>query len=346
MNHQKSELYFLLTLIAIIGVITFFIFQPFLYALILAVIFATVFAPMHKRIFAFTRERHGLAAFLTTAFVLVIIIVPVTFLSTQIFQESTQLYSSLINNGGTSSLPQNIERLVRESGVPFLPTDSFDFSQYVKQGLIWLIGHLGTVFSNVAKIMVGIFVLFIALYYLFKDGIKLRKSVSLLSPLQDVYDETIFRKLETAINSVVRGSILVGLAQGALVAIGLYLFGVPNPVLWGSVAAVTSLIPGVGTALVLIPSILFLFFTGEGDSAAGLLIWGIVLVGLVDNVLGPKLVGRGVKFHSFLILLSILGGIILFGPLGFLFGPLTLSLLFAFLEIYSTIRGERNKFTR
>ena len=123
---------------------------------------------------------------------------------------------------------------------------------------------------------------------------------------------------------------------------GFSIFGVPNPILWGSVAAVAALIPGVGTALVLIPSILYLFFIGETVSASGLLVWGIVAVGLVDNILGPKLVGRGIKLHPFLTLLSILGGISFFGPLGFLFGPLTLSLLFAFLEIYSTIRRERN----
>ena len=91
----------------------------------------------------------------------------------------------------------------------------------------------------------------------------------------------------------------------------------------------------------LIPAILFLFFTGATTSAIGLLIWGVVAVGLVDNILGPKIVGSGAKLHPFLILLSILGGISFFGPLGFLFGPLTLSLLFAFLEIYSTIRGAR-----
>jgi len=226
--------------------------------------------------------------------------------------------------------------------IPFLPVGSLDFEQYMEQGLSFLIEHLGTVFSNVAKIMVSIIVLFIALYYLFKDGHELRKSVVALSPLSDVYDETIFRKLELAINSVVRGSISVALVQGVLTAIGLAIFGVPNSVLWGSVAAVTALIPGVGTSIVIIPSILFLFFTGAEVAAVGLLIWGIVAVGLVDNVLGPKIVGKGAKLHPFLILLSILGGIGLFGPIGFLFGPLALALLFAFLEIYSTIRGTRN----
>ncbi|MFZ2303251.1 MAG: AI-2E family transporter [Minisyncoccia bacterium] len=343
MSYQKSELYFLVTLLVGMSIVTFFIFQPFLYALILGVIFATVFSPVHKILLSRLRGNKGLAALVTTIFVLVVIVVPVTLLSTQIFQEATSLYSSLIDNGGIAGLLKSIEDLVRSIGIPFMPTSALDFGQYVKQGLSFLLEHLGTIFSNVAKIIVGIIVLFIALYYLFKDGHELRKSVIALSPLSDVYDETIFRKLELAINSVVRGSISVALVQGVLTAIGLYIFGVPNPVLWGSVASVTALIPGVGTSLVLIPSILFLFFTGSEAGAVGLLIWGIVAVGLVDNVLGPKIVGKGAKLHPFLILLSILGGIGLFGPIGFLFGPLALALLFAFLEIYSTIRGARSK---
>lgn len=342
MSYQKSELYFLITLLVGMSIITFFIFEPFLYALILAVIFATVFAPVHKRILSGFRENRGLSALVATAFVLVVIIVPVTFLSTQIFQEATSLYSSLTDNGGAAGLLRITEDVVRGIGIPFLPAGSLELGQYIEQGLSFLIDHLGTIFSNVAKIMVGIIVLFIALYYLFKDGHELRRSVIALSPLSDVYDETIFRKLELAINSVVRGSISVALVQGVLTAVGLAIFGVPNPVLWGSMATVTALIPGVGTSLVLIPSILFLFFTGAESSAVGLLIWGIVAVGLVDNVLGPKIVGKGAKLHPFLILLSILGGIGLFGPIGFLFGPLALALLFAFLEIYSTIRGTRN----
>lgn len=341
MSYQKSELYFLVTLLAGVFGLTFFIFQPFLYALILAVIFATVFSPVHKRVLSAMRESYGLASLLTTAFILIVIVVPVTFLSIQIFQEATSLYSSVVDNGGAVGLSNIAEEALQNLGVPFLPAGSLDFSQFVKQGLSWLIGHLGTVFSNVAKIMVGLFVLLIALYFLFKDGHNLKKSVIALSPLQDIYDETIFRKLELAINSVVRGSISVSIVQGILTAIGLTIFGVPNPVLWGSMAAISALIPGVGTSLVLIPSILFLFFTGATVSATGLLIWGIVAVGLVDNVLGPKIVGKGAKLHPFLILLSILGGISFFGPLGFLFGPLVLSLLFAFLEIYSTIRGTR-----
>jgi len=331
MNHRKSELYFLLILLAGIFILTFFIFKPFLYALVLAMVFATVFEPVHKKALTITRERQGLAALLATTVVLTIVVMPIAFLSIQIFQEATQLYFSI----DVEDVIQNLKR--------FFPVPmgfSVDVNQYLKQGLSWLLQHLGPLFANVAKVIIGVFVFLIALYYLFKDGQKLKKAVVALSPLQDIHDETIFNKLGLAINSVIKGNLAVALVQGILTAIGFAIFGIPNAALWGSVAAIAALIPGIGTALVLIPAILFLFLSGKTLFAVGLLLWGMTAVGLVDNFLGPKLVERGMRLHPFLILLSILGGIGFFGPLGFLLGPLVLSLLFALFEIYFAIRKE------
>jgi predicted PurR-regulated permease PerM len=268
--------------------------------------------------------------------------VPVAFVSIQIFKEATQLYSSLLSSGGTTGLLHEADVLLNRLGISFFSVGPLELDQYTKQGLGWLIQHLDTVFSRVSMMMIDIFVLLIALYYLFKDGHKLKKSVITLSPLQDVYDETIFRKLELAINSVVRGNLFVGLVQGSLTAIGLTIFGVPNPILWGSITAIAALVPGFGTSLVLVPAVLFLFFTGASTPAMGLFVWWIIAVALVDNVLGPKLVGHGSQLHPFLILLSVLGGVSFFGPLGFLFGPLSLSLLFASLEVHSSVHKERH----
>ena len=106
-----------------------------------------------------------------------------------------------------------------------------------------MLQHIGPLFANVAKAMVGIFIFLIALYYLFKDGHKLKTAVVALSPLQDIHDETIFDKLVLAINSVIKGSLAVAFIQGILTAVGLAIFGVPNAVLWSSVAAITALIP-------------------------------------------------------------------------------------------------------
>lgn len=342
MNHQKSEVYFLLVLLAGIFVLAFFIFKPFLYALILAMVFATVFEPVHKRILIITRERRSLAALLTTVSVLIVVVAPITFLSVQIYQEAAGLYSSLTSNGGAVDFSRDVGNAMQnlKQFFPVPIESSLDVSQYMRQGLNWLLQNLGPLFSGVAKVIVSTFVFLIALYYLFKDGRKFKWFVVALSPLQNVHNETIFNKLELAVNSVIKGNLVVALVQGALTAIGFVIFGVPNAALWGGTAAVAALIPGIGTALVLLPAIFFLYFIGKTFLAAGLLLWGVVVVGFADNVLRPKLAERGMRIHPFLILLSILGGIGFFGPLGFLLGPLVLSLLFALLEIYFAIRKE------
>ncbi len=342
-NHQKSQLNFLLLLLAVIFVLAFFIFKPFFYALILALVFATAFAPLHQKLLTATAGKKGLAAVLSTIAVLVVVVVPLSFLGTQIFHEASGLYTSLVENGGTSdlsvSISNTLQKITRFSPVPI--EFSTDFSQYLKQGLNWLLQHLGPLFANIAQGLLGIFVFLIALYYLFKDGPKLKTAVVALSPLQDIHDEKIFTKLTLAINSVIKGNLAVAIVQGILTTIGFAIFGVPNAALWGSVAVFAALIPGVGTALVLTPAILYLFFSGETLTAIGLLVWGIVAVGLIDNFLGPKLASRGMRLHPFLILLSILGGLGSFGPIGFVLGPLVLSLLFALLEIYFTLRREQ-----
>ncbi|MFZ2969592.1 MAG: AI-2E family transporter, partial [Minisyncoccia bacterium] len=248
-----------------------------------------------------------------------------------------QLYSSLVSNSGATDFSRGaggaIDIIKR-----FIPAPiefSFDVNQQLKQGLGWLLQYLGPLFANVAKAMLGTFIFLSAVYYLFKDGRKLKAAIIALSPLQDIHDETIFNRLALAINSVVKGILAVALIQGILTAIGFAIFGVPSATLWGSVAAMAALIPGLGTALVILPAILYLYFIGETFFAIGLLVWGVVAVGLVDNFLGPKLVERGMRLHPFLILLSTFGGIGFFGPLGFLLGPLAVSLLFSLLDIYS-----------
>ena len=122
--------------------------------------------------------------------------------------------------------------------------------------------------------------------------------------------------------------------QGVVSGIGLSLFGVPNPVLWGVVAGFAALIPTLGTSLVLIPAALFLLTKGAFVAAIGLFIWALFAVGLIDNFLSPRLVGKGAQLHPLLVLLSVLGGISLFGPAGLILGPLCSSLLLALLSIY------------
>jgi predicted PurR-regulated permease PerM len=343
-THKKSELYFLLALVVIATAISFFIFKPFFPAVILAIIFAIVFAPVHRAILRTTRNKAGIAAFITTLFVLVIAVAPLIFVGINIVYEASGLYSTLVTGNNTTILSTIAEKTIDvvKNYFSFSIDLNIDFNQYLKQGLTWILQHLGPVFSNIANLLLSSFIFLVALYYSFKDGQKLKSAIISISPLHDAHDETIAKKLIQAVNSVVRGTLVVAVIQGILTSIGFAIFGIPNPTLWGSTAAVSALIPGVGTAMVLVPAILFLFLTGQLWASVGLLFWAILAVGLIDNFLGPKFIEKGVNIHPFIILLSILGGIGFFGPLGFVLGPLVVSLLFALLDIYLSIRKEHN----
>lgn len=326
-----------------IAVLSFFIFKPFLSALVLALIAVAVFKPIHKKILARMPAWESSAAFLTLLVVVAFCVVPLIFLGMQIFQEAGQFYAHLSAGGGTEGIVGFLNDGLHRVHLMFPITQNFtvDVDQSLKQGLEWLIRNLGLVFSDAAKVMLSFFVFLTAFYYLLKDGAKTRKFLISLSPLGDKDDAAILDKLESAANSIVKGRLLVGLAQGFVTALGFFFFGVPNPILWGSVAAIASLVPGVGAMLVIVPAALFLFATGGTVPALGLLAWGVGVVGLVDNLLAPKLLGHGTNLHPLLVLLSVLGGIIFLGPIGIFLGPLTISLLISLLDLHFLMAEER-----
>lgn len=332
MNLQKQQRVFLLILIGGAALLTFFIFQPFLIALIFAAAIAVVLQPLYQRILGMLRGQKSLAAALTTFTALLILSIPITLLGTQITKEAADLYTALTKNGAHDTVIIRANALLQE----FIPEASIDLAQYARQALAWLLPNLASVFSSSARIALSAFVFFFALYYLLKDGVRLKHTIVHLSPLADTDDELVLTKLRTAVSAVIRGNLTIALIQGIVATIGFLIFGVPNATLWGSVTAIAALIPGVGTALVVVPVAIYLFLTGNIIATIGLLIWGATAVGLVDNLLGPRLLGRGTDLHPLLVFLAVLGGIALFGPLGILLGPVIVSLLIALLGIYTT----------
>ena len=341
MLNRKLQLNFLLLLLGGSTIIAFFIFKPFLAPLVLAAVFAVVLQPLYHRLARNLGNRESIAALLTVVICAVGILIPLSILGTQIFFESKSLYESLSSGAGENlaiSLIKNIgENLsgVVPGATTLADNFSVDFDIYLKQGLSWLIGHLGSAVSEISTVLLELFIFFIALYYLLRDGARFKQALVVLSPLEDADDEMVFGRLEQAVSSVVKGNLTIALIQGVIASIGFTIFGVPNSILWGTVAAIAALIPGIGTALVLIPTIIYLFIVGNSFGALGLLVWGMLAVGLIDNLLGPKLVGSGMKLHPLFVLLSVLGGLAFFGPIGIFLGPLSLSLLFAFITIYT-----------
>lgn len=347
MVNRKLQLQFLLVLLIGTLLLSFFIFKPFFAPLALAAVFSVVLEPLYRKLSRRIGNMESIAALLTVLISVVCVLVPLTLLSTRVFEESRQLYGSLADSGGGGNLAVTAIRNTGHALENFFPgaqtfsvTLSNDLDVYAKQGLGWLVNNLGAALSSISVLILDLFIFIIALYYLLRDGKKLKQSLVALSPLEDTDDEMIFGRLRMAVNSVITGSLMIALIQGFLTAIGLTLFGVPNSVLWGTIASIASLIPGFGTVLVIFPAILYLLFMGHTASAFGLFVWGTLAVGLIDNLLGPKLMGRGMPLHPLFVLLSVLGGVVFFGPTGVFLGPLSLSLLFAFITIYTSLANQ------
>lgn len=338
MDKSKSRLYFLLALLTLVAVLTFFILRPFLYALMLAVVFALVCRPAYLVVLKRFKGQAVFASLATVLLLLLFIFIPLFFLSWQIFQEGQVLYTFLSSNFSDASLA-NWSKFIEQSLVELSPAFgnmSVDLSLYLESSLNFLLDNLAMIFFNLTKVVTGLFVFLFALYYLLKDGSELKLALMKISPLTKADDEVIFSKINLAVNSVIKGSLLLAIVQGLVSALGFVLFGVPNPILWGTVAAVGSLIPAVGTAIVIVPAVIFLFFQGQVVASLSLLAWGGVFVGLSDNLLRPYLVGKSTHLHPLIILLSVLGGLSFFGPIGFILGPLVATLLLVLLDISSS----------
>lgn len=344
MNYNQQTSFFLLFCLTAALVVLYFIIKPFLAPLVLAAVFAFLFQPIYQKLLRFTKQRAGLAAFMATVTAMILVVLPIAFLGALIFKESSQLYQALASEdrSGLIEMVKNAADRIRAT-LSVSELFELNFSQYARQVLEVLVQNLGALFSSFAKILLNAFVFLIAFYFFLKDGRKLKDYFVALSPLSDKDDELIVSRLESAVSATVRGNLVIGLIQGTLTGIGFALFGVPNAVLWGSVAAIMALVPGIGTALVITPAIIFLFLTGNTFGGVGLLAWGLTAVGLVDNILGPKLVGRGMQLHPLAVFLAVLGGMAFFGPLGFLLGPLAMNVCLGLIDIYFSLKAREAK---
>ncbi len=334
-----TEIAFFWVLFALTGVLAFFIFSPYLTALFLALVLAIMFAPVHTWLSRFFHMKETVAALLSTILVAVFILTPLIFASVLLFGEVADAYYSIAGDGSGMGLvntyTHQFESFV-QTRVPGF-TLSIDGEAYVGNALRWVAQNLNALFSGLVGGILNFFIILVALFFFFRDGDSLRASLIRWSPLADKRDENILERISRAVGSVVKGSLLIAILQGVLTGVGLFFAGIPNPVLWGTIAMFTALIPSVGTTIVNIPAVIYLFTTSHIPQAIGLLVWALGIVGTIDNFLRPILIERGIHMHPFIILLSVLGGLAFFGPIGFIAGPVLMALFFALAEIYPNI---------
>ncbi|MDB5224957.1 MAG: hypothetical protein JWO43_579 [Candidatus Adlerbacteria bacterium] len=340
MTSKKLQPYFLLALIGLALLLAWYIFSPFVVVLAMAAVFGVVLYPLYVHLLRFVKWE-GVAALLTILVGVVCILAPLTYLSFSIAREATGLYASLSDGSGQTYLYTVAAFAQDKINAHFPGFSSVNIpaavDAYAKTALSWLAQHLAVVFSGIASLAFSIVIFLVSLYYMLRDGSKLKKAIFEISLLDNKDNAAIFDRLQLGVNSVIKGSLTVALIQGTLTGIGFTLFGIPNSILWGVVAMMTALIPGVGTALVLVPGIVYLFITGNTGAGIGLTVWGVAGVGLIDNFLGPRLVSHGIQLHPLIVLLSVFGGIGFFGAAGVFLGPLCISLLFGLVAVYAKL---------
>ncbi len=336
MSQNALQKYFFITTLFLVSILIFFIFLPFMEVLVLSTIFAMVLSPLYRVVIKFLNGREALSSFVVVFLFAVVIMVPVFFLFTQILNESTSLYFQLRDQTEIDYL-EKITNVIEKPIQGFYPSFSIDLNQYVGIGTDLIISHLSTVLYSLFNLVTGVILMFISIYFFLRDGSKFKNVLVGLSPMDNKYDELIFNKIKQTVISTVKGVILIAIIQGLLAGIGMKIFGVPNATLWGSVSAVASLVPGLGTAIIFIPAVAYMFIVGNTPFAIGLVLWGVLIVGLVDNFLGPYLYSKGTKTHQLIMLFAVLGGLSLFGPIGFILGPIVIALFFALIEIYQTL---------
>ncbi len=333
-SHKLIENIFFFAVLLTTAYLVWQLFSPFMGAIALAAIIVTICYPIHarlsKRVF---KKSKTIGALVSVAFVMTVVIVPILLIGTLLLREAASVYSMVNSTSHTTYLNSltTFETFVQKA----IPEFSLDIASVIEKITSIVSTHLLGIFTSTASTLFFFFIALITLFYFFRDGKEIISYFVRLSPLNDGEEALIIRRVSIAIRSVVTGTLLVALIQGILTTIGLSLFGFDRAILWGSIASISALIPGVGTTVVLLPSILYLFFTGSPLAAGGLAVWAVVAVGLIDNILGPYLMSRGNTLHPFAILLSVLGGIAFFGPLGFVLGPVITSLFVVLVELYT-----------
>ena len=327
------EYVFFFGLLLFAGYMVWQIAAPFITALALSAIIVTICHPLHQRILDKTpRQNKTAAAFLTTITVLVALVLPLLLLTSLLVSEVVGFYQEI--TAENSPFPNSVEQV--ESAIEsVIPGLNLDIRAYTSQAAAWFAENLGTIFAGTVSTIFTFFIAIIGAFYFFRDGDEMLQILIKASPLPDDEDRLIVERTARAVRAVATGTLLLALIQGTLVAFGFFIVGIERPILWGSLASVGALMPGIGTTIVTGPAIIFLFVTGEIVSAVLLLVWAALVVGLVDNFLGPYLISRQNKMHPFIILIAVLGGISAFGPIGFIVGPVIVTLFFILLEIYN-----------
>jgi len=342
---DKLPGYFLLFCLIVSFAYLIDILRPFITVLFVSVILVISFYPLYKKLVKLFRGNRGVASFIASLLIVLLILVPLTYFIIFLSTEAFSLYEVIqlkINSGAFDNYLKWKEGgylyELKQQIDPVIDLDGLDAKKSIinmAQSLSsYLVSQTTTFINGVFSIFIGVVVMLFSVYYFFKDGTKLVARLGALSPLPFVYEEELFKQIASMVKAVVFGVFLTAIVQGFFGGIGFYIAGITSPVFWGAAIAFFSLVPVVGTALIWVPASIVLAIMGQWGMAIFLFIWGLLIIGSVDNFIRPYLIGSKAKTYPLMTFLVVLGGVLTKGLIGVVIGPLLLIILMSFLHIY------------
>ena len=318
------------------------ILAPFLTPILWGLIIALVFAPAFRAALRWTGQRRTLAAVLTLSGVVLLVVLPLTLLALALAREATGVYERLQSgewNPGAylhrlfDALPAWVGALLDRFGLTSFNTILRRINASVSEG-VQSVGLLAMdVGQNTFNFLAKLFIALYLAFFMIRDGDAIARTLRDALPLPMVHKRALFRTFATVLRATVKGHLVVAVVQGALGGLAFWALGIPASLLWAVLMALLSLLPVVGSGLVWLPMALFLMANQQPWHGVALIAYGVLVIGLIDNLLRPMLVGRDTRLPDYLVMLATLGGLATFGVNGLVLGPAIAALFVAVWQI-------------
>jgi predicted PurR-regulated permease PerM len=344
MNHPELQQKTFLILLVLVSIAFGWILLPFYGAVFWGTVLAILFAPFYRRLLARMHQRDNWAALATLVICLVGVILPLTLITMAMLQEGMLIFEKIrsgqINFGDyfqqvVAALPQWLTRLLERLDLLNINSIQQRLSSGAMQGSQYVATQAISITQNTFDFMVSFFIMLYLLFFLLRDGSDLAARIRDAIPLSASHKRHLFKKFTTVIRATVKGNVAVAATQGALGGLAFWFLGIQGALLWAVLMAFLSLLPAIGAAVVWLPVAIYFLVTGAIWQGVALIVFGVLVIGLVDNVLRPILVGKDTQMPDYVVLISTLGGMALFGLNGFVIGPAVAALFIACWDLFS-----------
>jgi predicted PurR-regulated permease PerM len=342
-DRSKFQTVFLLLLVAFISILFFHMIRQFVMTILLAAIFSGLMTPLYNWLVTLLRGRRPAASAITLIVVVLVIVIPIITILTIVVAQAVRI---------SSAAGPWIQEQISNPDILAQKLQALPWFEQIEPYRAQILTKLGEIAGGVGEFVVGglsaatmgtlafFFHFFLFLYTMFfflMDGERLLRRILYYTPLTDDVEQVMVSKFVSVTRATIKGTLIIGLLQGTLAAVALAMAGIGQTVFWGALMTVLSIVPGIGTSLVWVPAVIYLAVTGKVTAAILITIWCALIVGSIDNLLRPRLVGKDTQMPDLLILFSTLGGLLLFGFVGFIIGPIIAALFVTVWEVYGVV---------